>query len=117
MKIKGLILALLSVGYCMADVNLWDQTVYYTFINKTNEPMEVSWQSGEDVQTGRSGSLNLPASQSRTIQASTSDCLDSVSVTGVATAQKATITTVCKREITIKYIGEVKSQKLVIEAQ
>jgi hypothetical protein len=106
--------------FLQGDVSLWDQVAVYTFTNKTSEIMEVSWQSGggqESTLTGKRGTFTLAALKSMSVETSTRDCLDVVSVKGVTSAQTVSLQNVCKKEIAIRYQGEAKSQKLVLEVE
>lgn len=117
-KIYYLIALFIFFNTQFASEGLWNQFTYYTIINTTQEIMEVSWKSGggiENTLTGKGGSFTLPALGKQTIATNNDDCLDIIVVKGVTTAQTASLKTVCNTTIKIRYTGDIKKQKLVIE--
>ena len=117
-KIYYALALLLFFNTHFANEGLWNQFTYYTVINTTQEIMEVSWQSGSGIEntlTGKGGSFTLPAFGNQIITTANEDCLDMIAVKGATSAQTAALHPVCNKEIKIRYVGDAKNQKLVID--
>jgi hypothetical protein len=120
---------LLSFFNCFAELNrlqvdLFARQTAYTVTNNTQEPMDITWQtgggSGFDVLTGREGTLHLSPntspSNAGTILASGTDCITQIVVTS-STFSSMTVKdgNICRKNISIEYEGALKEQKLVLK--
>ncbi len=117
-KIYYALALLLFFNTHFANEGLWNQFTYYTVINTTQEIMEVSWQSGGGIKntlTGKGGSFTLPALGKQKMATNNDDCLDTIVVKALTTAQTASLSSVCHTTIKIRYTGDIKKQKLILE--
>ncbi len=103
--------------------NAFETQSSYIITNNTQEPMDVTWQSGGgssyDVLTGRQGSFYVPSkdspSNSQKIVTSGTDCIDFIQVKSRSSGNTAKVEDVCKN-VTIEYEGKtIKEQKLVLK--
>ncbi|MBY0110105.1 MAG: hypothetical protein K2X90_03280 [Candidatus Babeliaceae bacterium] len=103
--------------------NAFETQSSYTITNSTQEPMDVTWQSGGgssyDVLTGRQGSFYVPSkdspSNSQIIKTSGTDCIDFIEVKSRSNGNTAKAVDVCKN-VTIEYEGKsIKDQKIVLK--
>lgn len=95
----------------------------YTITNKTQEPMNVSWQSGggptKDNLTGRVGSFhlasNMSSGNSKTIRTSGRDCLDYLRVKSDSSGTEVAGNDICSSPVSIEYQGDtIKNRRLVL---
>lgn len=128
--IKKIIYFCFSVNFftCAAELNPKQEDVFarrvaYTIINKTQDPLDVAWQSGGgssyDVLNGKEGSFYLspvtsPSNSQKIV--TPGDCLDFITAKSKSTGATGKIESICKEKVAIEYEGEgIKNQKLVFK--
>jgi hypothetical protein len=119
----------LSFFNCLAEANpqqvdLFMRETAYIVTNNTQEPMDVTWQtgggSGFDVLTGREGSFHLSPNtsplNSHQIVASGTDTITWIVVTS-STFSEMTVRgeNINRKNISIEYEGELKDRKLILK--
>lgn len=120
---------LLSSCAISAELNPKQEDIFarktvYTVINKTQDPLDLTWQSGGgssyDVLNGKQGTLYLSpdTSPSNTGKIITpGDCLDFITAKSRSTGAEGMTKDICKEKIIVQYESpDVKDQKLTIVA-